>query len=156
AAALRGRIRETDVLARLGGDEFGIILPQVDAEQAEVVAEGIVKALRRQTAMLAERQIPITASVGVALFDGLTNIEILAAADLAMYEAKEAGRNRCGRYAPPTDASTRSSSRLAEAERIQRALTRDQLELYCQPLLDLSTNEGRQDQLLRPVRTHGA
>ena len=107
AAALRGRIRETDVLARLGGDEFGIILPQVDAEQAEVVADGIVKALRRQTAMLAEHQIPVTASVGVALFDGLTNIEILAAADLAMYEAKEAGRDRFAVYRPRSDAQPR-------------------------------------------------
>jgi GGDEF domain-containing protein len=52
-----------------------------------VVADGVVKALRRQTAMLAEHQIGVTASAGVALFDGLTNIEIMAAAaDLAMYE----------------------------------------------------------------------
>jgi PAS domain S-box-containing protein len=43
AAALRSRVRETDILARLGGDEFGIILPQVDAEHAEMVADGIVK-----------------------------------------------------------------------------------------------------------------
>ena len=153
AAALRGRIRETDVLARLGGDEFGIILPQVDGEQADVAAEGIVRALRRQTAILAEHQIPVTASIGVALFDGLTNIEILAAADLAMYEAKEAGRNRFARYRPPTHASTRSSSRLAEAERIHRALTRDQLELYCQPILDLATNEVSQYELLVRLRT---
>jgi len=153
AAALRGRIRETDVLARLGGDEFGIILHQVDAEQTDVAADGIVRALRRQTAILAEHQIPVTASIGVALFDGLTNIEILAAADLAMYEAKEAGRNRFARYRPPTDASTRSSSRLAEAERIQRALTRDQLELYCQPILDLATNEVSQYELLVRLRT---
>src|SRR4029450_10869613 len=127
--------------------------PQVDAQQAEVVADGIVKALRRQTAMLAEHQIPVTASIGVALFDGLTNIEILAAADLAMYEAKEAGRNRFARYRPPTHASTRSSSRLAEAERIHRALTRDQLELYCQPILDLATNEVSQYELLVRLRT---
>jgi diguanylate cyclase (GGDEF)-like protein/PAS domain S-box-containing protein len=153
AAALRGRIRETDVLARLGGDEFGIILPQVDGEQADVAAEGIVRALRRQTAILAEHQIPVTASIGVALFDGLTNIEILAAADLAMYEAKEAGRNRFARYRPPTDASTRSSSRLAEAERIQRALTHNQLELYCQPILDLATHEVSQYELLVRLRT---
>jgi diguanylate cyclase (GGDEF)-like protein/PAS domain S-box-containing protein len=153
AAALRGRIRETDVLARLGGDEFGIILHQVDAEQADVAADGIVRALRRQTAILAEHQIPVTASIGVALFDGLTNIEILAAADLAMYEAKEAGRNRFARYRPPTDASTPSSSRLAEAERIQRALTHDQLELYCQPILDLATNEVSQYELLVRLRT---
>jgi diguanylate cyclase (GGDEF)-like protein/PAS domain S-box-containing protein len=153
AAALRGRIRETDVLARLGGDEFGIILPQADAHQAEVVAEGIVKALRRQTAMLAEHQIPVTASVGVALFDGLSNIEILAAADLAMYEAKEAGRDRFAVYRPLPDAPRRLSSRLVEAERIQRALTHDQLELHCQPILDLASNEISQYELLLRLRT---
>lgn len=153
AAALRGRIRETDVLARLGGDEFGIILPQADAEQAKVVAEDIVKALRRQTAMQADQQIPVTASVGVALFDHLTNFEIMTAVDLAMYEAKEAGRNRFALYRPPTDAPPRSSSRLAEAERIQRALTHDQLELYCQPILDLAKNEVSQYELLLRLRS---
>jgi diguanylate cyclase (GGDEF)-like protein/PAS domain S-box-containing protein len=153
AAALRGRIRDTDVLARLGGDEFGIILPQVDAGQAEVVAEGIVKALRHQSAMLAEHQIPVTASVGVALLEGFTNIEVLAAADLAMYEAKEAGRNRFALYRSPADGGPRSSSRLAEAERIQRALTRDQLELYCQPILDLASSEVSQYELLLRLRT---
>ena len=152
AAALRGRIRETDVLARLGGDEFGIILPQVDAEQAEVVADGIVKALRRQTAMLAEHQIPVTASVGVALFDGLSNVEILAAADLAMYEAKEAGRNQFALYRAPVNAPPRLSSRLVEAERIQRALSHDQLELHCQPILDLKNNEVSQYELLLRLR----
>ena len=153
ATTLRERIRETDVLGRLGGDEFGIILPRVNAEQAAVVAEGIVKALRRQTATMAEFQIPVTASVGVALFDGLTNIEILAAADLAMYEAKEAGRNQFAFYRPSVDGRPRSSSRLAEAERIQRALTHDQLELHCQPILDLATNEVSQYELLLRLRT---
>jgi diguanylate cyclase (GGDEF)-like protein/PAS domain S-box-containing protein len=153
AAALRGRTRETDVLARLGGDEFGVILPQVDAAQAELVADGIVKALRHQTAMLAEHQIPVTASVGVALFDGLTNVEILAAADLAMYEAKEAGRNRFALYRSPAEGGPQSSSRLAEAERIQRALTHDQLELYCQPILDLANNVVSQYELLLRLRT---
>jgi diguanylate cyclase (GGDEF)-like protein len=153
AAALRARIRETDVLARLGGDEFGIILHKVDAQQAEVVADGIVKALRRQTAVLAEHQIPVTASVGVALFEGLTNIEILAAADLAMYEAKEAGRNGFAVYRPRPGANRRVSSRLVEAERIQRALNYNQLELYCQPILDLANNEVSQYELLLRLRT---
>ena len=153
AAALRGRMRETDVLARLGGDEFGIILPQVDSAQAELVAEGIVKTLRRQTAMLAEHQIPVTASVGVALFEGLTSVEILSAADLAMYEAKEAGRDRFAVYRPLTGTPPRMSSRLAEAERVQCALTHDRLELLCQPILDLATNEVSQYELLLRLRT---
>ena len=152
AAALRGRIRETDVLARLGGDEFGIILPQVDAEQAEVVADGIVKALRRQTAMLAEHQIPVTASVGVALFDGLTNIEILAAADLADVRGEGSGPGPVRALSAAVRRRSReSSSRLAEAERIQRALTHDQLELYCQPILDLANNEVSQYRVAAPV-----
>jgi diguanylate cyclase (GGDEF)-like protein/PAS domain S-box-containing protein len=153
AAALRDRMRETDVLARLGGDEFGIILPQVDGVQAELVAEGIVKTLRRQTAVLAERQIPVTASVGVALFDGLTSAEILSAADLAMYEAKEAGRDRFAVYRPSTGMPARRSSRLAEAERVQDALTHDRLELLCQPILDLANNEISQYELLLRLRT---
>jgi diguanylate cyclase (GGDEF)-like protein/PAS domain S-box-containing protein len=153
AATLRERIRETDVLARLGGDEFGIILRKVGAGQAEVIADGIVKALRRQTAMLADQQIPVTASIGVALLDGLTSLEILAAADLAMYDAKEAGRDRVAVYRPESGAHPRASSRLAEAERIQRALTHDQLELHGQPIVDLATNEISQYELLLRLRT---
>jgi diguanylate cyclase (GGDEF)-like protein/PAS domain S-box-containing protein len=152
AAALRSRMRETDVVARLGGDEFGVILPQVDAARAEVVADDIVKALRRQTAILAEHEIPVTASVGVALFDGLTNVEIQAAADLAMYEAKDAGRDRFAFYRPRAGALPRSSGRLMEAERIQRALAHDRLELYCQPILDLTSHEISQYELLLRLR----
>jgi diguanylate cyclase (GGDEF)-like protein len=119
AATLRGRMRETDVLARLGGDEFGIILPRVDGAKAEKVADGIVKALRRQTAMSAEHQIPVTASVGVVLFDGLTNIEIMSAADLAMYEAKALGRDRFAVYQQPYLAAQGVPSRRAGAEMLR-------------------------------------
>jgi diguanylate cyclase (GGDEF)-like protein/PAS domain S-box-containing protein len=116
AAALRSRLRGTDVLARLGGDEFGIILPQADAHQAEIVADGIVTGLRSHAGMQADHEIPVTVSVGIALFDGLSNSEILAAADLAMYEAKKAGRDQFAVYRSPADAEPReSSSRLAEA-----------------------------------------
>jgi diguanylate cyclase (GGDEF)-like protein/PAS domain S-box-containing protein len=153
AGALQARIRETDVLARLGGDEFGIILPQADAGQAEVVADSIVKALRRHTAMQADQRIPVTASVGVALFSGHTKIDVLAAADLAMYEAKEAGRDRFAVYRPVTHGQPPASSRLAEAERIRSALTHDRFELHCQPILDLASNEVSQYELLLRLRT---
>jgi diguanylate cyclase (GGDEF)-like protein/PAS domain S-box-containing protein len=153
AAALRSRIRETDIIARLGGDEFGIILPQVDMAQAEAAADGIVKTLRGQTAMLAGQQLPVTASVGIALFDDLTGPELLAAADLAMYAAKEAGRNQFALYHAVAGAVARPSSRLPEAERIRRALSHDQLVLHCQPILHLATNVISQYELLVRLRT---
>src|SRR2546425_1396063 len=153
AAALRERIRETDILARLGGDEFGIILPQADEAETLVVADEVVKAMRRQTAMLAEQVIPVTASVGVALFGHLTDIELLASADLAMYEAKESGRNSFSLYRPVKGARPRASSRLAAAEGIRHALMHDQLVLYGQPILDLENNEVSQYELLVRLRS---
>ena len=118
-----------------------------------MVADSIVKALRRQTAMQADRQIPVTASVGIALLDSRTSVEVLAAADLAMYEAKEAGRDRFAIYRPTAGTPPRASSRLADAERIQRALTDDRFELQGQPIVDLATNEISQYELLLRLRT---
>ena len=100
AGAVRHRIRQTDLLARIGGDEFGVLLPQADADQAQVVADGIVKALGRHVAVLGDRSIRVTASVGLAMFDDLSATEVLACADLAMYEAKQAGRNRFALHNP--------------------------------------------------------
>jgi diguanylate cyclase (GGDEF)-like protein len=109
AVALQSRARDTDVLARLGGDEFGIILPQVDAAQAQVVADGIMEALRHHLTSLADDQIAATASIGVALFDDPTDIDMLAAADHAMYDAKRNGGNRWALYRPPADGRHTSS-----------------------------------------------
>ncbi len=102
ATALKRRMRQTDVLARVGGDEFAVLLPQTAAEEARVVAAGIVDGLRRQVEVAGERAIHVTASVGVALFDGLGPEELLTRADLAMYDAKAAGRGRLAIYGAKT------------------------------------------------------
>jgi EAL domain-containing protein (putative c-di-GMP-specific phosphodiesterase class I) len=99
-------------------------------------------------AVLADHSIRVTASIGVAMFDGLTDIEVLAYADLAMYEAKETGRNRFAIYRPTTGGKERGSTRFVEAERIRHALEEDRLILYCQPILDLGKNEICQYELL--------
>jgi diguanylate cyclase (GGDEF)-like protein/PAS domain S-box-containing protein len=152
AGLLKQRLRQTDVVARLGGDEFAVLLTQTDADNVETVADEVVRALGRETAMLADQSIHITASVGVVMLDGLTDVEALAYADLAMYEAKDTGRNRFVMYRPLTGSRERVSGRLVEAERIRRALEEDRLVLYCQPILDLGTNEICQYELLLRLR----
>ena len=153
AGALKHRIRQTDVLARVGGDEFAVLLPEADADEAQKVADSIIKTLSQQVAVLGERSIHATASVGVALFDGLSATAVLAFADQAMYEAKQAGRNRAAVYTPSAGHREQVSARLAEAEMIRKALEEERFLLYGQPILDLTRNEVRQYELLLRLRT---
>jgi diguanylate cyclase (GGDEF)-like protein/PAS domain S-box-containing protein len=90
AAALRERLRETDVVARLGGDEFAVLLPVESAGQAAVVAAALAAVVRERGA-----QVGVTASIGVAAVDPAvtTGDELLVRADRAMYAAKAAGRD---------------------------------------------------------------
>jgi len=148
AGALRQRIRQTDILARVGGDEFAVLLLQTDARQAEVVADMIVNALHRHIAVVGERSVHTTVSVGIALLDGLDAASVLANADLAMYEAKAAGRDRFALYRPGQGRGEQASVRVADAERIREALEQDRLLLYCQPILDLKEHRVCQYELL--------
>jgi EAL domain-containing protein (putative c-di-GMP-specific phosphodiesterase class I) len=145
---LKRRIRQTDTLARIGGDEFAVLLPQTDAERARVVADEFVTALSRQTVTLANQAITITASIGISLFDQLSTAEVLACSDLAMYEAKQEGRNRYVMYRSENVGKDPSVARLSETERIRQAVEEHLFVLYCQPILDLRTIEVCQYELL--------
>jgi len=148
AGLLRQRLRHTDVIARVGGDEFAVLLPQTEPDQVKIVADEVVRALGLEKAELADHSIRISASVGVAMFEGLTDVEVLAYADLAMYEAKETGRNRFEMYRPLRGGSGGGSARLADAERIHAALAENRFVLFCQPICNLSTNAVSQYELL--------
>jgi diguanylate cyclase len=95
---LRERVRGTDVVGRLGGDEFTVLLPRADVEQSVALATAVLDKLRREgTVTMAGRSIGVTASIGVGRFGqglGLDSQQVLRNADVAMYEAKEAGRDR--------------------------------------------------------------
>jgi diguanylate cyclase (GGDEF)-like protein len=148
AGLLKHRMRHTDILARVGGDEFAVLLPQTNATQATTVADDFVKALDKQAAVLANQSIHITASVGIASFDEFSNEEVLARADLAMYAAKQAGRNRFIVYEPFAGSGDQGNLRRNEADRMHQAIDEDRFLLYCQPILDLQTDKVSQYELL--------
>jgi diguanylate cyclase (GGDEF)-like protein/PAS domain S-box-containing protein len=97
ADALRARLRASDAIARLGGDEFAVLLPEIDRPGVEAVARELVQAVAGHTTCVDGRVLPrVTISVGVATFGpdaGRDREALVAAADTAMYRAKEAGRN---------------------------------------------------------------
>ncbi len=103
---LDDRLRESDSLARLGGDEFAILLPDTGLRQARLVAESLTAAIREGAVV--EDHPPVTASIGVATFDGDPRLDvhtIIAEADLAMYAAKDDGRDRVRVFDIGRDAS---------------------------------------------------
>jgi diguanylate cyclase (GGDEF)-like protein/PAS domain S-box-containing protein len=124
AQRLSRGLREGDTVARLGGDEFALLLPgQVDGEAAVRVAERVLEVLR-QPLEIDGRTLSPTASLGLSLFpeDGAEVTELLRKADIAMYQAKAAGRDRFVMTSPrPTDptlprpspVSSRISGRIA-------------------------------------------
>ena len=94
ASTLNARLRGGDVLGRIGGDEFAVLLPEATPEQAEVVAAALVQAVREAGRL---REPAVTVSVGIFCFDEdgrLSEDRAMIGADLAMYAAKHAGRDR--------------------------------------------------------------
>ena len=144
AHRMKSTIRESDVLARLGGDEFAILYPNVDSKQAEIAATRLLEAIRQHTAVLQGQSIRTTASMGIVLFPehGMESTELLMQADMAMYRAKEQGRNRFCVYTPGQEENMDAPEQRIDWLRILReALENDGFVLYAQPILDLTTNE---------------
>ncbi|HTF86403.1 MAG TPA: EAL domain-containing protein [Cellvibrio sp.] len=140
AGRLSGCIRNGDILARMGGDEFIIILPDISTpKEAEKVAEKIIAAFA-QPFFIGGKEYFVTASIGVALSpkDGRSANLIQRNADLAMYKAKELGRNRYHFFTE--DINTQLMQRLELEVRLRQAIALEELELHYQPIYDINTN----------------
>jgi diguanylate cyclase (GGDEF)-like protein/PAS domain S-box-containing protein len=151
AAVLQDRLRDTDTIARLGGDEFAVLLPNADVQAAEHVAGELVRAVREEAAVAAgDRSRRITTSIGIAPFHrgDLSGEELLIEADLAMYDAKEAGRDRWTTVTRDSERPKRIRGRMSWLERIRGALDDDRFVLYAQPIRDLRSGTISQYELL--------
>ncbi|MBB2748790.1 UNVERIFIED_ORG: diguanylate cyclase (GGDEF)-like protein [Microbispora rosea subsp. rosea] len=117
AATLRTQLREYDVVGRFGGEEFVVLLPGADAHEARRVAERLRTRVGRMVVPAEQATVTVTVSAGVAIMNvhGEDLIELLAAADLALYRAKELGRDRVCLPAAPVAPPPRSADGAAGA-----------------------------------------
>ncbi len=142
AQRLSACVREGDSVARFGGDEFLVILQDLSEElgeaagHAELVGEKILHALN-QPYRLDCSEYQTTSSIGVALFGGRreTVEDLFKQADLAMYQAKSAGRNALRFFDP--NMQTKITARAALDADLRVALAERQFELYYQPQVDV-------------------
>jgi diguanylate cyclase (GGDEF)-like protein/PAS domain S-box-containing protein len=159
AALLQDRLRETDTIARLGGDEFAVLLPNANASEAQHVADALVQAVRDEATVIAgDRRRRVTTSVGIAPFgrSDLNGEELLIEADLAMYEAKEAGRDQSAVVSSHTQRPQRIRDRVSWLDRLRGALDDERFVLHAQPIRDLRTGEiGQHELLLRMIGDNG-
>jgi diguanylate cyclase (GGDEF)-like protein/PAS domain S-box-containing protein len=127
---------------RMGGDEYAVHLPEALRAQAVELGEHLLEALRhyRFQSTTQQRVSSVTASVGIALypFHGQDVASLLSSADIAMYQAKDTGRNRVVLFDQDAQSLRRTHSRVQWANRLRESLDADRLVLYYQPVVRLA------------------
>jgi len=150
-ALIASRVRSTDMVARIGGDEFAVLMPDTPVDAARVVAEELLQSIRDHGIVLGAQRQRLTASMGLAAFGTSgpsVGEDVMVAADLALYEAKENGRDRAVVYAPAAPETARRQARIAWSQRLRGALDENLLVAYQQPIMTLGTRAIEQYELL--------
>ncbi len=140
AEVLQGCIRQADTAARLGGDEFAVLIEYIEGHSDIVkLAERILTALRRPV-MLDTTEVVATASIGITFgVPGTTGEQLLRNADLAMYMAKEHGKNCYEEFRDQMH--TAIVERLELEADLRRTTTGKELVVHYQPIVDLESGE---------------
>jgi diguanylate cyclase (GGDEF)-like protein/PAS domain S-box-containing protein len=143
AERLARAVRAEDTVARVGGDEFTLLLPRIaQADDAARVAQHVLAAVA-EPAEIDDQRIFLTTSIGISVFpaDGIDAEALLTSADIAMYRAKDMGRNGYQLCTPAM--SAKALERLTLEQELREALERDELALFYQPQLDLASGRTR-------------
>ncbi len=139
ALRLKRRLRQVDTLARVGGDEFVILMPDArPTQEMTAVAQKLLETVSRPF-QIGDHAIRISASLGIASFpdDGESAETLMRNADVAMYRAKEVGRNNFQLCTP--ELTSRAIERLALQSGLRQALDRSEFAVHYQPIVSLST-----------------
>jgi diguanylate cyclase (GGDEF)-like protein/PAS domain S-box-containing protein len=139
AARLTTAVRRGDTVGRLGGDEFAILIEQSNRplDEATAMADRVLQVLR-DPVRLGARTITVSASVGIAVGDGMSDSTgLLRDADVAMYQSKATGRNKWTTYLPGM--RTAALERLELETDLHGALERDEFRVVYQPVIELET-----------------
>ena len=139
AQRLQGTVADSGWVTRHGGDEFIVVMPAIASEeQAAAMADKLMAAIARPF-VIEQHELRVTSSVGICLYPthGKRINELVSNADMAMYEAKRAGRNAYRFY--ELDLLHRSSERLTMENAMRVALARQQFQLVFQPKTDITT-----------------
>jgi diguanylate cyclase (GGDEF)-like protein len=139
ARRLTGAVRTSDLVARLGGDEFVLLVEDFrdTVDLADVAAK--ILASFEQTFVVDGQELALSASIGICTYpvDGADAPALLSNADIAMYRAKEQGRNRHCFYA--AELNKLSQERLALEAALKHALERSEIEIFYQPKIDFGS-----------------
>ncbi|MCC6073986.1 putative bifunctional diguanylate cyclase/phosphodiesterase [Pseudomonas sp. GCM10022188] len=136
AQRMADEIRPGDTLARLGGDEFVVVLPDLaHGEDALLVAERLIRSIARPY-HFNELHLHVTASIGITLSDGDIEqpMKLIQEADLAMYQAKQHGRNNYQWYTEHLNQEV--SERMTLRNELQKSIGSMNFELHYQPQID--------------------
>jgi diguanylate cyclase (GGDEF)-like protein/PAS domain S-box-containing protein len=141
SSRLRASVRGDDFIARIGGDEFCVLLQEIaDPREAAAVAQKLIHELRKSY-RIGEHHVSSGASIGIACVpqDGEDVATLLRLADLAMYRAKELGRNGYQFFSVMLNEDAAAAAALVDE--LRRALDKDELFLVYQPRIDIATRQ---------------
>lgn len=150
AGEIRSHLRRNEFFARIGGDEFALLVGDISDEALRALADRLMHAVSSMSFNLGEVRLSLTWSLGVALYPGhaTTPQELIAHADAAMYQAKDAGKNTWRLYRPDHSATLSQRSLVTWNDRIRHALRNDGFEVHLQGIFDTTTRERRHSEAL--------